>query len=142
MRHRRLSRQFNYSSDTTGLPKAVCVSHRNIIADVLQSMAIRGALKRCSADGGPPERLLPVKLAPLSRKLQNKVSQKLGVIVQQGREMTEVTSAAMHVPGEIHIRSPNELIKVNALQVAPAELEAALLEHDDIADAAVVGMTM
>lgn len=35
-----------------------------------------------------------------------------------------------------------ELIKVNALQVAPAELEAALLEHDDIADAAVVGMTM
>lgn len=35
-----------------------------------------------------------------------------------------------------------ELIKINALQVAPAELEAALLEHDDIADAAVVGMTM
>ncbi|KAJ5629464.1 hypothetical protein N7528_003121 [Penicillium herquei] len=32
-----------------------------------------------------------------------------------------------------------ELIKVNALQVAPAELEAVLLEHDDIADAGVVG---
>ncbi|KAF1810743.1 acetyl-CoA synthetase-like protein [Eremomyces bilateralis CBS 781.70] len=35
-----------------------------------------------------------------------------------------------------------ELIKVNALQVAPAELEAALLEHDAVADAAVVGITL
>ncbi|ORY06908.1 hypothetical protein BCR34DRAFT_543052 [Clohesyomyces aquaticus] len=35
-----------------------------------------------------------------------------------------------------------ELIKVNALQVAPAELEAVLLEHDAIADAAAVGITL
>lgn len=35
-----------------------------------------------------------------------------------------------------------ELIKVNALQVAPAELEAVLLEHDAIADAGVVGITL
>ncbi|KAK3044663.1 hypothetical protein LTS18_000679 [Coniosporium uncinatum] len=35
-----------------------------------------------------------------------------------------------------------ELIKVNALQVAPAELEAVLLEHDDVADAAAVGITL
>jgi 4-coumarate--CoA ligase len=35
-----------------------------------------------------------------------------------------------------------ELIKVNALQVAPAELEAVLLENDDVADAAVVGVTL
>lgn len=35
-----------------------------------------------------------------------------------------------------------ELIKVNALQVAPAELEAALLEHEHVADAAVVGITL
>ena len=35
-----------------------------------------------------------------------------------------------------------ELIKVNALQVAPAELEACLLDHDDIADVAVVGITL
>ena len=33
-----------------------------------------------------------------------------------------------------------ELIKVNGLQVAPAELEALLLQHDKIADAAVVGL--
>ncbi|KAK4570487.1 hypothetical protein LTR86_002567 [Recurvomyces mirabilis] len=36
----------------------------------------------------------------------------------------------------------SNLIKVNALQVAPAELEAVLLEHNDIADAAVVGITL
>ncbi|EON67361.1 hypothetical protein W97_06614 [Coniosporium apollinis CBS 100218] len=35
-----------------------------------------------------------------------------------------------------------ELIKVNALQVAPAELEAVLLEHDEVADAAVCGITL
>jgi len=35
-----------------------------------------------------------------------------------------------------------ELIKVKGLQVAPAELEGLLLEHDDIADAAVVGVTI
>lgn len=33
-----------------------------------------------------------------------------------------------------------ELIKVKGLQVAPAELEAVLLEHPDVADAAVVGI--
>jgi 4-coumarate--CoA ligase len=35
-----------------------------------------------------------------------------------------------------------ELIKVNALQVAPAELEAVLLEFDPVADAAVVGIML
>jgi 4-coumarate--CoA ligase len=35
-----------------------------------------------------------------------------------------------------------ELIKVNALQVAPAELESVLLENKDVADAAVVGITL
>lgn len=40
------------------------------------------------------------------------------------------------------IPSVKELIKVNALQVAPAELEAVLLEHEHIADAAVVGITL
>jgi long-subunit acyl-CoA synthetase (AMP-forming) len=33
-----------------------------------------------------------------------------------------------------------ELIKYKGLQVAPAELEALLLSHDDIADVAVVGL--
>jgi 4-coumarate--CoA ligase len=37
---------------------------------------------------------------------------------------------------------PQELIKVNALQVAPAELEAVLLENDHVADAACVGITL
>ncbi|KAH7148520.1 hypothetical protein EDB81DRAFT_465225 [Dactylonectria macrodidyma] len=35
-----------------------------------------------------------------------------------------------------------ELIKVKGLQVAPAELEALLLERDDVADAAVIGVTI
>jgi 4-coumarate--CoA ligase len=40
------------------------------------------------------------------------------------------------------INSQQELIKVNALQVAPAELEAVLLEFDPVADAAAVGITL
>lgn len=35
-----------------------------------------------------------------------------------------------------------ELIKVKGLQVAPAELEAMLLEHADVQDAAVIGVTI
>ncbi|KAK6067515.1 4-coumarate- ligase [Seiridium cupressi] len=35
-----------------------------------------------------------------------------------------------------------ELIKVNALQVSPAELESVLLQNEDVADAAVVGITI
>jgi 4-coumarate--CoA ligase len=35
-----------------------------------------------------------------------------------------------------------ELIKVKGLQVAPAELEALLLEHPQVADAAVIGVTI
>ena len=35
-----------------------------------------------------------------------------------------------------------ELIKVNGLQVAPAELEAVLLTHPHVADSAVVGVTV
>ena len=33
-----------------------------------------------------------------------------------------------------------ELIKVNAKQVAPAELESVILEHDDVADVCVFGV--
>jgi 4-coumarate--CoA ligase len=35
-----------------------------------------------------------------------------------------------------------ELIKVQGLQVSPAEVEASLIEHPDIADAGVVGVTL
>ncbi|KAF2470213.1 4-coumarate-CoA ligase-like protein [Lindgomyces ingoldianus] len=35
-----------------------------------------------------------------------------------------------------------ELIKVKGLQVAPAELEALLLDHPDVQDAAVIGITL
>ena len=42
----------------------------------------------------------------------------------------------------VYTNPTQELIKVNGLQVAPAELEAVLLEHPAIADAAVVGITV
>ena len=175
--------------------------------------------------------------APLSKELQNDVSRRFKMQINQGWGMTEVTCGALHVPGgvnddsgsvgqldpntecklldddgnevkigepgEMYVRGPQvclrywkndvatkesisedkwlrtgdvavcdergyfwivdrkkvkffrydyhdshliiirkELIKVNALQVAPAELEAVLLEHEHIADAAVVGITL
>ena len=38
------------------------------------------------------------------------------------------------------LRRVKELIKFKGLQVAPAELEAALLSHPAVADAAVIGV--
>ncbi|RMD43748.1 hypothetical protein DV735_g1311, partial [Chaetothyriales sp. CBS 134920] len=50
---------------------------------------------------------------------------------------------ALHRGGKFWIVDrKKELIKVNGLQVAPAELEAVLLEHDGIADAAAVGIVV
>ncbi|KAH0872960.1 LOW QUALITY PROTEIN: hypothetical protein HID58_070322 [Brassica napus] len=43
----------------------------------------------------------------------------------------------VHRTGELWLQSPTELIKCNGYQVAPAELEALLLAHPEIADAAV-----
>ncbi|KAL8685887.1 MAG: hypothetical protein Q9218_007487 [Villophora microphyllina] len=156
--------------------------------------------------------------APLSRDLQNEVSEKLNVQIAQGWGMTELTcsgsgfplgyvdntgsigmllpncegkllddngnEARADEPGELHIRGPNvclgywknpaattdtisldgwlktgdvamakdnrfwivdrkkELIKVKGFQVAPAELEAVLLNNDNVDDAAVVGVTL
>ncbi|KAF2483340.1 4-coumarate-CoA ligase [Neohortaea acidophila] len=155
--------------------------------------------------------------APLSKELQNEVSDKLKLKIVQTWGMTELTCSALHVPGgldersgsvgyidpnceikliddngnevgngergEIHVRGPNvclgywrneeatknafdhdgflktgdiatrddrgwhwivdrkkELIKVKGYQVPPAELEAALLENEHVADAAVCGL--
>ena len=157
--------------------------------------------------------------APLSKELQNEVSDRFKLKVVQTWGMTELTCSCLHVPGgrddrsgsvgqidpnsemklvgddgkevaegergEICIRGPNvclgywrneqatrntfdsdgflksgdvairgdegwywivdrkkELIKVKGFQVAPAELEAVLLENDGVADAAVVGLQL
>ncbi|KXJ86808.1 4-coumarate-CoA ligase [Microdochium bolleyi] len=284
----------NYSSGTTGLPKGVCVSHANLVANVEQTIVMRYAHKPYSYEKRPAERWIgflplyhaygqlytilmatqlrtPVYImtefryeeflfnigrfkitslqiappilvmlskrpetsrydlrslrdclcgaAPLSKELQNECQRRFGMQINQGWGMTEVTCGAIHVPGgisddsgsvgqldpncelklldddgkevgigepgEIFVRGPQicmgywrneeatresldadgwlktgdiaicnkegyfwivdrkkELIKVNALQVAPAELEGVLLENEHVADAAVVGITI
>ncbi|ORY68579.1 4-coumarate-CoA ligase 2 [Pseudomassariella vexata] len=279
----------NYSSGTTGLPKGVCVSHYNLIANVEQVTFMRYAEKPYPFEARPQERwigflplyhaygqlytiLLAMKLrvpvyimtefrfeellfniekyritsltvvppilimlakrpeparydlsslrdcicgaAPLSRQLQNEVQKQYNMQINQGWGQTEVTCGAMHVPGgimnntssvgqldpncecklvddggkEVPIGQPGEMsqhcmgywrneqatretidkdgwlktgdiaindngyfwivdrkkemIKVNAFQVAPAELEGVLLENKHVADAAVVGISV
>ncbi|KAJ9301548.1 hypothetical protein DTO271G3_1683 [Paecilomyces variotii] len=157
--------------------------------------------------------------APLSRELQNEISNRFDVTIAQGWGMTEVTCVGTMIPGFLHdntgsvgtllpnseailadengneildegkpgeiwFRGPQvmlgyfdneeatraskttdgwlktgdvaifakgvftivdrnkELIKVNGLQVAPAELEALLLQCDGVSDAAVVGISL
>ena len=60
-----------------------------------------------------------------------------------GRWMRTGDIAYVDVKGQFFIVDRmKELIKVKGNQVAPAELEAVLLEHPQIADAAVVGVTI
>ena len=288
----------NFSSGTTGLPKGVCISHRNLISNAEQSIESRFRFTDSTADNFTPERWLaflplyhaysqlytiniaarlkvPVYImrsfvfedflkyierykithlqtvppivvmlakrpetknydissirniicgaAPLSREMQNEVSSRFGVAIVQGWGMTETTCAGIGIagmendlsgsignllpnteaklidedgeevtkqgdPGELWVRGPQmlmrywrnaeatkesktqdgwfktgdvavvkgeqkdqkfwivdrkkELIKVKGLQVAPAELEAVLLENDAVADAAVAGVTV
>jgi len=167
----------NYSSGTTGLPKGVCVSHYNLIANIEQTIFVKYLHKPFNKDTRPPERwigflplyhaygqlytiLMAIKLqvpvyvmkqfvysdflqsvqdfkithlqiappilvmlskrpetknydissvtdilcgaAPLSKELQNDVSKRFNVQINQGWGMTEVTCGAMHVPGGIN----------------------------------------
>ena len=164
----------NYSSGTTGLPKGVCVSHKNLIANVAQTIFMRDQQQGYSTSARPQERWnaflplyhaygqlyscmmapkLDVKVyvmkkfeyaaflrviekyrithlqvappimvmlgrrpetakfdlsslknvlcgaAPLSRELQNEISERFKVQIVQGWGMTEVTCGALHVPG-------------------------------------------
>jgi acyl-CoA synthetase (AMP-forming)/AMP-acid ligase II len=167
----------NYSSGTTGLPKGVCVSHHNLIANVEQTIFMRYHGKPFTKENRPPERwvgflplyhaygqlytmLMSTKLqvpvyimkqfvyadflqaiqdykithlqvappilvmlskrpetakydissvtdilcgaAPLSKELQNDVSKRFKVQINQGWGMTEVTCGALHVPGGVN----------------------------------------
>ncbi|KAL1852991.1 hypothetical protein Plec18167_005649 [Paecilomyces lecythidis] len=286
----------NFSSGTTGLPKGTCISHRNLVANAVQSIFIRFYTPEADSATNPVNRerglsFLPLyhaysqlwtiniscKLgiptyimprfnfeeflrsveaygitsiqvvppvlimlskreesskynlqslkhimcgaAPLSRELQNEISTRFGMTIAQGWGMTEVVCVGLMVPGFLHddtgsvgpllpnceamlvdedgnevleegkpgevwFRGPQvmlgyldneeatkackttdgwfktgdiatfskgmftivdrnkELIKVNGLQVAPAELEALLLQCDGVSDAAVVGINI
>ncbi|KAF2755408.1 4-coumarate-CoA ligase 2 [Pseudovirgaria hyperparasitica] len=283
----------NYSSGTTGLPKGVCVSHANLIANLEQNFYTRFVGRGYTWDDFPPERWLaflplyhaygqlftnmgvqrlqipcyimkvfnferylqhiqnyritnlqvapPILVmlqkrpetanydissvtdiltgaAPLPTELAREVSERFNVQINSGWGMTEVTCGAILVPGgtvdftgsighiipnteismrddngnevphghrgELYVRGPQvcmrywkneeatretlleggwlktgdiaimrngkfwivdrkkEMIKVNALQVAPAELEAVLLEHEAIIDSAVTGIQL
>ncbi|KAE9970241.1 hypothetical protein BLS_005005 [Venturia inaequalis] len=58
------------------------------------------------------------------------------LVDEAGRDVT-----AVGVKGELCIRGPIiELIKVRGFQVAPAELEAVIVHHPEVTDAAVVGV--
>ncbi|KAF2448522.1 acetyl-CoA synthetase-like protein [Karstenula rhodostoma CBS 690.94] len=208
-------RSFNYSKFLENIQNHR-VTHIQTAPPVLVMLAKRPETK--NYDLGSLKNIL-CGAAPLSKELQNDVSERFGLKVVQTWGMTEVTCSSLHVPGgrddrsgsvgyidpnctikliddagkevgpgergEIHVKGPNvcmgywrnerataetfdddeflktgdvaimdeegwfwivdrkkELIKVKGFQVAPAELEALLLEHEHVADAAVCALQL
>ncbi|KAI8160090.1 putative sterigmatocystin biosynthesis monooxygenase stcW [Colletotrichum sp. SAR 10_70] len=152
----------NYSSGTTGLPKGVCVSHHNLIANVEQTIFMRYAEKPYAFEARPQERwvgflplyhaygqlyviLMAVKLhVPVYIMKEFRYEDFLFAIGKYRITSLQVAPPILVMlskrPETARYDLSSELIKVNALQVAPAELEAVLLENEHIADAAVVGI--
>ncbi|KAF1993552.1 4-coumarate-CoA ligase [Amniculicola lignicola CBS 123094] len=208
-------RSFNYAKFLENIQKH-SITHIQTAPPVLVMLAKRPETK--DYDLSSLKNIL-CGAAPLSKELQNEVSERFGLKVVQTWGMTEVTCSCLHVPGgrddrsgsvgyidpnatiklidddgkevgpgergEIYVKGPNvcmgywrneratkdtfdeegflktgdiaindkngwywivdrkkELIKVKGFQVAPAELEALLLEHEHIADAAVCALQL
>ncbi|KAL8982735.1 MAG: hypothetical protein Q9177_005180 [Variospora cf. flavescens] len=125
----------NYSSGTTGLPKGVCVSHYNLIASVAQTAYMRSVGPTWDAVA---ERWIVLKASLLTMS-DEESPRANGANSGYVGPMSRSGTGRMRKRHEK--RSPlKELIKVKGFQVAPAELEAVLLEHDAIADVAVVAL--
>lgn len=208
-------RSFNYAKFLSNIQK-YRVTHIQTAPPVLVMLAKKPETKDYDISS---LRNILCGAAPLSRELQNEVSDRFNLKVVQTWGMTEVTCSCLHVPGgrddrsgsvgyidpnasiklvddegrevgpgehgEIRVKGPNicmgywrnekateetfdeegylrtgdvavrdeeglfwivdrkkELIKVKGFQVAPAELEALLLEHEHVADAAVCALQL
>jgi acyl-CoA synthetase (AMP-forming)/AMP-acid ligase II len=128
-----------YSSGTSGLPKGVIVAHRALVTAVRQ--VLRGLRLT------PDDVLLTV--APFAHVTGFVVT--LASALAAGAAtvaMPRLAGGWLHTGDLGHVDAHGnvfvvdrlkELIKVNAEQVAPAELEALLATHPGVADCAVVG---
>ncbi len=194
-----------YSSGTTGNPKGVMLTHRNLVANVAQFSSIQGItaddviiavlpffhiygmselspVSHCMPfDGGEQSVGVPPPLSSVGWTVPNAVSKIINPetgaeigIPESGRSETgelwfsgpnvmagylgndKATSETIDGDGFLHtgdmacvdstgcvyiVDRLKELIKYKGYQVPPAELEALLLTHPGIADAAVIGVT-
>jgi len=100
-----------YSSGTTGLAKGVMLTHKNLVANVAQTLGAIHNPQATAATVDPDGRLH---------------TGDLGYVDADGH---------LYVVDRL-----KELIKYKGFQVPPAELEAVLLRHPDVTDAAVIGL--
>ncbi|MGH3255011.1 MAG: AMP-binding protein, partial [Streptosporangiaceae bacterium] len=128
-----------YSSGTTGLCKGVMLTHRNLVVNTAQLLALLQLQPDDSLIAVLPFFHIYGMEVMMKGYLNN--PQATAAMIEPDGWLHTGDLGHLDADGHLYVVDRlKELIKYKGFQVPPAELEAVLLRHRDVTDAAVVGL--